>query len=54
VVSPVCCSVKFKNLNKKEKKMQNALVGPELAPEAMFHLHTNENLFPIRCTEYLD
>jgi hypothetical protein len=22
--------------------MQNALVGPEFAPEAMFHVHTNE------------
>jgi hypothetical protein len=34
--------------------MQTALLGPELATEARFHGHRNENLFPIRCTEYPD
>lgn len=34
--------------------MQTALLGPELASEARIHGHSNENLFPIRCTEYLD
>lgn len=43
----------FKNF-KYERKMQNALVGPELAPAARFHGHNNENVFPIRCEEYLD
>jgi len=33
--------------------MQTALVGLELAPEVRFHGHSNENLFPIRCIEYL-
>jgi hypothetical protein len=34
--------------------MQTALVGPELAPEARFDGHSNENLFTVRCTEYHD